>query len=108
MAALRGKRMRGFKRWMFAAPIALSAIGAGTANENPVGSDAALAAVADAEAAVKRADAQRALWTSAEDALRKARHALQEGNTAMALDQARIAQRQSELGIVQKSYPLFR
>jgi hypothetical protein len=108
MAALRGKRMRGFKRWIFAVPIALSVTGAGAANENQVDSDAALAAVADAEAAVKRADAQRALWTSAEEALRKARRALQEGNTAMALDQARIAQRQSELGIVQKNYPLFR
>ena len=108
MVALRGKRMRGFKRWMFAVPIALSVIGTGAANETPAGPDAALAAVADAEAAVKRADAQRALWTSAEDALRRARRALQDGNTAMALDQARIAQRQAELGIVQKSYPLFR
>jgi hypothetical protein len=27
---------------------------------------------------------------------------------AMAIEQARIAQKQSELGIVQKDYPLFR
>ena len=95
---------------MLIAPIALSMIGVAVANENAVTADALVAetAVADAEAAVQRADAQRALWTSAQDALRKARRALQEGNTAMAVEQARIAQKQSELGIAQKSYPLFR
>lgn len=95
---------------MLVAPIALSMIGVAVADENSVTAQAAVAetAVADAEAAVQRADAQRALWTSAQDALRKARRALQEGNTAMAVEQARIAQKQSELGIAQKSYPLFR
>ena len=91
---------------MFAVAAMLS-IGAGAADKEPaVG--AAAAAVADAEEAVKRADALRALWTSADDALRKARRALQEGNTTMALAQALVAQTQSELGIAQKSYPLFR
>lgn len=47
-------------------------------------------------------------WTSAEDALRKTRRALQEGDRAMTVDQARIAQKHAELGIAQKSYPLFR
>ena len=95
---------------MLVAPIALLMIGVAFANENPVTAEAAVAetAVADAEAAVQRANAQRALWTSAQDALRKARRALQEGNTAMAIEQARIAQQHSELGIAQKSYPLFR
>ena len=51
---------------------------------------------------------RRALWTSAEEALRRARRALQEGNTAMAIEQARIAQEHAELGIAQKNYPLFR
>jgi hypothetical protein len=102
--------MRGFKRWMLVAPIALSMIGMAVANENPVAPDASMAeaAVAEAEAAVKRADAQRALWTSAEDALRRARLALRGGNPAMAVEQAHIAQKHSELGIAQKSYPLFR
>ena len=95
---------------MLVAPIAVCMIGLADAKENPIVQDAALAeaAVAEAEAAVKRADAQRALWTSAEEALRKARRALREGNSAMAVEQARIAQKHSELGIAQKSYPLFR
>lgn len=95
---------------MLVAPIALLMIGVAFANENPVTAEAAVAetAVADAEAAVQRADVLRALWTSAQDALRKARRALQEGNTAMAIEQARITQKHSELGIAQKSYPLFR
>jgi hypothetical protein len=100
--------MRGFKRWMLVTPIALSVIGIAVANGNPVAADEAEAAVADAQAWVKQAQAERALWTSAEDALRKARHALQEGDRAMAVEQARIAQKQAELGIAQKSYPLFR
>lgn len=33
---------------------------------------------------------------------------LQEGSAAMALELARFAQKQSELGIAQKDYPLFR
>jgi predicted metal-dependent hydrolase len=102
--------MRQLKRWMFAAPIALSMIGSVSANENPVvpDADAAASAVAEAEAAVKRAGVRRALWTSAEDALRKARRALQEGNTTAALEQARLAQMQSALGIAQQDYPPFR
>jgi hypothetical protein len=110
MIALSGKRMSDFRRWICAVPIALSMIGIGVANENAGVSDtaAAASAVAAAETAVKRADARHALWTSAEDALRKARRALQEGNIATALEQARVAQTQSELGIAQTGYPLFR
>ncbi|MBI3528554.1 MAG: hypothetical protein HY067_11370 [Betaproteobacteria bacterium] len=102
--------MRGFKRWVLVFSIALSIIGAAIANAAPVAPDAsgAEAAIAEAEAAARQAEAQRALWTSAEDALRKARRALQEGDTTMAVEQARIAQKQSELGIAQKSYPPFR
>lgn len=92
------------------APIAASLIGVAIADENPVAPDAATAkaAVAEAEAAVRQAQAERALWTSAEEAMRKARRALQEGNTAMAVEQARIALKHSDLGIAQKNYPLFR
>jgi len=99
-----------FKRWMWGVPVALSMAVPSLANEAPGVSDSAAAAsaIAAAEAAVKQADAQHALWTSAEDALRKARRALQEGNIATALEQARVAQTQSELGIAQKGYPLFR
>ncbi len=92
------------------APFALSMLGIAAANENPIAPDAARAeaAVAEAQAAVERADAQRALWTSAEEALRKARRALREGNISMAVKQACIAQRHAELGIAQQSYPMFR
>ncbi|CAN0373054.1 unnamed protein product, partial [Phaeothamnion confervicola] len=65
-------------------------------------------AVAAAQTAVERAAAENALWTSAEDALRKARRALQDGAPELAVEQARIAQKHSELGIAQKDYPLFR
>jgi len=100
--------MHGFKRWIVAALLFVSMRGVAVADEHPVTMDAAEAAVAQAQAAVKLAAEQRALWTSAEDALRKARRALQEGNTAMAVELARFAQKQSELGIAQKGYPLFR
>lgn len=102
--------MRRFKRWMLVFPMALSIFAAAVANAGPAAPDAstAAAAIAEAEAAVRQAQAERALWTSAEDALRKARRALQEGDTAMAVEQARIAQKHSELGIAQKSYPLLR
>lgn len=85
-------------------------ISVAVANENAGSAEALVAAtaVSEAEAAVQQAEALCALWTSAQDALRNARRALQEGNTAMAIDQARIARKQSELGIAQKSYPLVR
>ena len=89
-------------------PILMSIIGPAAANEAPPTIDAAEAAVEEAEAAMKQANAERALWTSAEDAMRRARRALQEGNAAAALEQALLARKQAELGIAQKSYPLFR
>ena len=57
---------------------------------------------------MKQASEARALWTSAEDAMRKARRAMQEGNAAVAIEQALLARKQAELGIAQKSYPLVR
>ena len=100
--------MHRFKRWIVVVLIVLAMRGVAIAEEHPVTKDEAEAAVAQAQAAVKLAADQRALWTSAEEALRKARRALQEGNTAMAVELARFAQKQSELGIAQKGYPLFR
>ncbi len=89
-------------------PILMSIIGPSAANEAPPTTDAAEAALEEAEAAMKQANAERALWTSAEDAMRRSRRALQEGNAAAALEQALLARKQAELGISQKSYPLFR
>jgi hypothetical protein len=100
--------MRGFKSWVLALTIALAIMA--SADAKPVAPDAsaAEAAIAEAQTAVRQAEGQRALWTGAEDALRKARRALQEGDAAMAVEQARIAQQLSELGIAQKNYPPFR
>ncbi len=89
-------------------PILISITSPAAANEYPPTADAAAAAVEEAEAAMKQANTERALWTSAEDAMRRARRALQEGNAAVALEQALLARKQAQLGIAQKSYPLFR
>jgi len=89
-------------------PILISITGPAAANEDPPMPDAAAAAIEEAEAVMKQANAERALWTSAEDAMRRARRALQEGNAAVAIEQALLARKQAELGIAQKSYPLFR
>jgi len=70
--------------------------------------DDAANAIAEAEKAVARAKARDALWTSAEEALRQARRALDAGNSTVARDHARIALEQATLGIAQKQYPLTR
>ena len=48
------------------------------------------------------------LWTSAEEALRSARRAFEDGDLATALAQARVAKEHAELAIAQKRYPPFR
>ena len=102
--------MRGFKGCLLLLPIFPSIMAVAIAGARPAAAQVtgAEAAVADAEEAVRHAEAERALWTSAEDAMRKARRALRDGDTMQALRQARIAREQSELGIAQKSYPPFR
>jgi hypothetical protein len=70
--------------------------------------DGAGAAIAAAERAVQEAAAQRALWTSAEDALRRARAARDAGDTQAALRWAATACEQARLGLAQKHYPLTR
>ena len=98
-----------FHRWLLLlAPILVSTAGLAAANEDPPTPEAAASAIAEADAVIKQATAERALWTSAEDAMRRARRALQEGNAAVALEQALLARKQAQLGIAQKSYPLFR
>lgn len=68
---------------------------------------AARAEVVAAEQAVDDAIRQRALWTTARDAIREARAALQKGDYATAVREARIAREQAELGIAQLRYPRF-
>lgn len=86
--------------WL-AAALALSAAYAADADDGRN-------AIADAEKAVAAAKAQNALWTSAEDALRQARRALQGGDAAAAIRHARFASEQAALGIAQKQYSLTR
>ena len=64
--------------------------------------------VASAQRAVAAARAQNALWTSAEDALRRAEHAMHGGDAAAAIKHARFATGQAQLGLAQKHYPLTR
>jgi len=70
--------------------------------------DVARAAIAQADRAVKRAEAQGMLWTTAEEALRGARRAFEDGDLAAAVAQARVAKEHAELAIAQKRYPPLR
>ncbi len=90
----------------FAAPASASGVAGGPGQA--LNADAARAAIAQAERAVRRAEAQRMLWTTAEEALRGARRALEEGDLAGALAKARVAKEHAELAIAQKRYPPFR
>jgi len=68
----------------------------------------ARAAIVQAERSVRLAEEKRMLWTSAEEALRSARRAFEDGDLATAVAQARVAKEHAELAIVQKRYPPFR
>lgn len=70
--------------------------------------DEAAVAIAAAERAVQDAAARHALWTSAQDALRRARAAQEAGDTQAALRWAGTASEQARLGLEQKHYPLTR
>jgi len=65
----------------------------------------ARAAIVQAERSVRLAEEKRMLWTSAEEALRSARRAFEDGDLGA---QARVAKEHAELAIVQKRYPPFR
>lgn len=70
--------------------------------------EVARATIAQAERAVRRAEARHMLWTTAEEALRGARRAFEDGDLATAVAQARVAREHAELAIAQKRYPPFR
>jgi poly(3-hydroxybutyrate) depolymerase len=65
-------------------------------------------ALAQAEQAVNRAAAQRALWTTAEEALLRARAAFDKADYSAAWKEANAARELAELGMSQKSYPPLR
>ena len=89
-----------------AAPACASGVAAGAAQT--LDAEGARTAIAQAERAVSRAAAQRMLWTTADEALRSARRAFEDGDLAAAVAKARIAKEHSELAIAQKRYPPFR
>ena len=89
-----------------AAPAWASGVAAGAAQT--LDAEVARTAIAQAERAVSRAAAQRMLWTTADEALRSARRAFEDGDLAAAVAQARVAKEHSELAIAQKRYPPFR
>jgi flagellar biosynthesis regulator FlaF len=67
----------------------------------------ARAAVAAAKEAVEAAAQKRALWTSAQDALKHAEQALAQRDYAGAERLAKFAAEQAKLGIEQLGYPHF-
>jgi len=89
-----------------AAAACASGVAAGSAQH--LNADATRTAIAQAERAVRRAEAQRMLWTTADEALRGARRAFEVGDLATAVAQARIAREHAELAMAQKGYPPFR
>jgi len=73
----------------------------------PVISESAQAALTAAQAAVKEAKTKDALWTTAEDALKKAEEAAKAGKSDDVVKNADIAKQQAELGLKQKDYPVL-
>src|SRR5512135_2759529 len=75
------------------------------ANDAPVISDEAKQALSKAEADVKEAQAKDALWTTAQDALKKAKEAADKGDSAAVIKDSHKASEHAQLGIKQLSYP---
>lgn len=62
-------------------------------------------ALAKAEADVKSAQAKNALWTTAQDALKKAKAAAEQNDSAATIKHAKDASEFARLGIAQTQYP---
>lgn len=71
----------------------------------PMISDAATQALAQAQADVKMAKAKFALWISAEKALAQAQEAAKAGDSASVIKQSEYVSDQVKRGIAQLSYP---
>lgn len=63
-------------------------------------------ALAKAEADVKAAQDKKALWTTALDALKQAKAAAAQYDSAAVIRYAKVASEQAKLGIAQTQYPL--
>jgi len=70
--------------------------------------DEAKQALAKAEADVKAAKAKKALWTTTEDALKKAKEAAETGDSAAVQKHAKTASEHAKLGLGQAEYPLVK
>ena len=88
---------------------ALVVVHASAAAGEPEQPDArqAQAALQRADEAVRRAWTERALWTTAQEALEQARTAAAGGDYRAAVAAAGVAVEQAELGIAQSKYPGF-
>ncbi|PWB59071.1 MAG: hypothetical protein C3F18_01265 [Nitrosomonadales bacterium] len=69
-------------------------------------SDEAKQALAQAEADVKAAQEKKALWTTAQDALKQAKEAAKNNDSAAVINIAKQASEYAKLGIAQTQYPL--
>ncbi|MDD5241246.1 MAG: hypothetical protein PHG47_05915 [Sulfuricella sp.] len=71
----------------------------------PALSEEARQALAKAEADIKEARTKKALWTTAENSLKKAKEAATKADSAAVLKHAKAASEQARLGLAQLSYP---
>lgn len=71
----------------------------------PALSEAAVKALAQAEADVKMAKAKYALWSTADKAVKAAKEAAATGDSAKVLKEAAYASSQVKLGLEQLNYP---
>ena len=69
--------------------------------------DEAQIALAWAESDVKAAQSQGALWTTADNALKAAKEAAAQGDSAAVIKSAKTASTHAKLGIEQKKLPLL-
>jgi murein lipoprotein len=89
-----------------AKPESAAAVAPAAEAAKPALSEEARQALAKAEADVKEAKTQKALWTTAEDALKKAQEAAAKGDSAATLKFSKTASEHVRLGLIQKTYPL--
>ncbi|HEX7972152.1 MAG TPA: hypothetical protein VF501_08050 [Thiobacillus sp.] len=68
----------------------------------------AQAALSAAQADVKAAKAKNALWTTAENALKAAEAAAEQGDSATVLKQAKLASDHVQKGMAQLNYPMLK
>jgi hypothetical protein len=97
------------RKGMVVACVALAwlTLGVAHAGGDRPGAPQAQEALRQAEQAVRQAWEQRALWTTAQEALEQARAAVASGDYAGAVRSAQSAIEQAQLGMAQSRYPRF-